>query len=100
MALILKFVYALITFISLSLVVTNSTEFPFTQFTCNEDNDCPRDMCIRNSLTPRCIKYVCAIHRSFSKGLIEGPPLGIKTSKAGTPMPDFLTPQNTRASPI
>lgn len=36
-----------------------------------------------------------AIHRSFSKGLAEGPSLGIKTSKADTPMPGFLPPQNT-----
>ena len=36
-----------------------------------------------------------AIHRSFSKGLVEGPSLGIKTSKADTPMLGFLPPLNT-----
>lgn len=92
MALTLKFVYVMIIFISLFLIVTNSSklfptifklsslffhivssyfsiiyvflfniaaQFPSAQFPCNDDDDCTRDMCMRNSLTPKCIKYTC-----------------------------------------
>ncbi|KEH38751.1 putative Late nodulin [Medicago truncatula] len=54
MTLLLKFLYALIIFISLLFVVTNGA-----QFLCSDDSDCPRDLCVRNSLTLRCVNYIC-----------------------------------------
>jgi len=88
MALLLKFPYALIIFISLLFVVTNGSKhfrtiflfilsylihnislsfsnihlFLFkiaAQFLCGDDSDCPRDLCAPNCLTLRCVNYIC-----------------------------------------
>ncbi|CAL5200863.1 unnamed protein product [Lathyrus oleraceus] len=61
---IFKFLYALVIFISLFLVLSNSTQFPLTrsrspQFQCSDDNDCPWDMCLHISLDPMCISDTC-----------------------------------------
>nr|QQO74727.1 nodule-specific cysteine-rich peptide L59 [Lens culinaris] len=53
MAQILKFVYALMMFLSFFISVTNGGLFP-----CKNPTDCPLGLCIR-PLKPLCIDFIC-----------------------------------------